>query len=66
MLIQRLKKAGPQFDTEKLVDTLEAMRELDLGLGTKLGYGRAEHQASHKIWGTAINDKGKYEAIELE
>ena len=66
MLIQGLKKAGPQFDTEKLVDTLEAMRELDLGLGTKLGYGRAEHQASHKIWGTAINDKGKYEAIELE
>jgi ABC-type branched-subunit amino acid transport system substrate-binding protein len=66
VLIQGLKKAGPQFDTEKLVDTLEAMRELDLGLGTKLGYGRAEHQASHKIWGTAINDKGKYEAIELE
>lgn len=66
VLIQAIKKAGPQFDTEKLVDTLEAMRELDLGLGTKLGYGRAEHQASHKIWGTAIDDKGKYQPIELE
>ncbi|WP_365856612.1 ABC transporter substrate-binding protein [Bradyrhizobium sp.] len=66
VLIQGLKKAGPQFDTEKLVDTLEAMRELDLGLGTKLGFGRAEHQASHKIWGTAIDEKGKYQAIELE
>src|SRR5262245_5234547 len=66
VLIQGIKKAGPQFDTEKLVDTLEAMRELDLGLGTKLGYGRAEHQASHKIWGTAIDEKGKYQAIELE
>jgi branched-chain amino acid transport system substrate-binding protein len=54
VLIQALRKVGPQLDTEKLVDTLEAMRELDLGLGTKLGYGRAEHQASHKIWGTAI------------
>lgn len=29
-------------------------------------YGRAEHQASHKIWGTAIDEKGKYQAIELE
>lgn len=66
VLIQALKKAGPQLDTEKLVDTLEAMRELDLGLGTKLGYGRAEHQASHKIWGTAIDERGKYQAIELE
>lgn len=66
VLMQGLKKAGPQLDTEKLVDTLEAMRELDLGLGTKLGYGRAEHQASHKIWGTAIDETGKYQAIELE
>ena len=66
VLIQALKKAGPQLDTEKLVDTLEAMHELDLGLGTKLGFGRAEHQASHKIWGTAIDDNGKYQAIELE
>jgi branched-chain amino acid transport system substrate-binding protein len=66
VLLQAIKKAGPQFDTEKLVDTLEAMRELDLGLGTKLGYGRAEHQASHKIWGTAIDEKGKYQPIELE
>jgi ABC-type branched-subunit amino acid transport system substrate-binding protein len=66
VLMQGLKKAGPQLDTEKLVDTLEAMRELDLGLGTKLGYGRAEHQASHKIWGTAIDENGKYQALELE
>jgi ABC-type branched-subunit amino acid transport system substrate-binding protein len=66
VLIQALKKAGPHLDTEKLIDTLEAMRELDLGLGTKLGYGRAEHQASHKVWGTAIDDNGKYQAIELE
>src|SRR5437879_5201072 len=60
VLMQALKKAGPQFDTEKLIDTLEGMRNIDLGLGTTLGYGRAEHQASHKIWGTAIDDKGKY------
>jgi ABC-type branched-subunit amino acid transport system substrate-binding protein len=66
ILIQALKRAGPQFDTEKLVDILENTRNLDLGLGTILGFGRAEHQASHKVWGTALDEKGKYQAVEFE
>ena len=66
VLIQALKRAGPQLDTEKLIDTLESMRNLDLGLGTPLNFGRAEHQASHKIWGTALDEHGQYQPIELE
>ena len=66
ILIQALKRTGPQLDTEKLIDVLESMRDLDLGLGVPLGFGRAEHQASHKIWGTALDESGKYQAIELE
>ena len=66
ILIQALKRAGPQLDTEKLIDVLENMHNLDLGLGVPLSFGRAEHQASHKIWGTAIDENGKYQAIELE
>jgi branched-chain amino acid transport system substrate-binding protein len=66
VLIQGLKGAGPQLDTEKLIDVLENTRNFDLGLGAQLGFGRAEHQASHKIWGTAIDENGKYQAIELE
>jgi branched-chain amino acid transport system substrate-binding protein len=66
VLIQGIKRAGPQFDTEKLIDTLENTRNLDLGLGAPLSFGRAEHQASHKIWGTALDDTGAYQPIELE
>ena len=66
VLIQGLKRAGPQLDTEKLIDVLENTRNFDLGLGANLGFGRAEHQASHKIWGTALDDNGKYQALELE
>ncbi|WP_316184652.1 ABC transporter substrate-binding protein [Bradyrhizobium sp. SZCCHNRI1003] len=66
ILIETLKRVGPTFDTERLVDTLENIRNLDLGLGAQLGYGRAEHQASHKIWGTALDETGTYQAIELE
>jgi ABC-type branched-subunit amino acid transport system substrate-binding protein len=66
ILIQGLKRVGPTFDTETLVDTLENMSNLDLGLGTQLGYGRAEHQASHKIWGTTLDATGTFQPIELE
>ena len=66
VLVQALKQTGPQLDTEKLIDNLEAMRNIDLGLGTKLTFGRAEHQASHKIWGTAIDEHGKYTSLELD
>jgi ABC-type branched-subunit amino acid transport system substrate-binding protein len=66
VLIKGLQRAGPQLDTEKLIDALENSRNFDLGLGANLGFGRAEHQASHKIWGTAIDENGKYQAIELE
>ena len=66
VLIQAIKRTGPQLDTEKLIDTLETMRNLDLGLGTALGFGRSEHQASHKIWGTALDESARYHPIELE
>jgi branched-chain amino acid transport system substrate-binding protein len=66
VLIDALKRCGPQIDTERLVDILENTRNLDLGLGVSLGFGRGEHQASHKIWGTALDETGKYQAIELE
>jgi branched-chain amino acid transport system substrate-binding protein len=66
ILIQGLKRAGPTFDTETLVDTLENLRNIDLGVGANLAFGRAEHQASHKIWGTTLNEAGTFEPLELE
>ncbi|HEU0147550.1 MAG TPA: ABC transporter substrate-binding protein [Bradyrhizobium sp.] len=66
ILIQGLKRAGPTFDTETLVDTLENLRNIDLGVGANLAFGRAEHQASHKIWGTALDETGTFQPIELE
>jgi branched-chain amino acid transport system substrate-binding protein len=66
VLIQAIKQTGPELNTEKLIDNLEAMRNIDLGLGTALNFGRAEHQASHKIWGTAIDENGKYTPVELD
>jgi ABC-type branched-subunit amino acid transport system substrate-binding protein len=66
VLIQAIRQTGPELTTEKLIDNLEATRNLDLGLGTALNFGRSEHQASHKIWGTAIDESGKYTPLELD
>jgi len=66
VLIDALRRCGPQIETERLVDILENTHNLDLGLGAPLGFGRGEHQASHKVWGTALDETGKYQAIDLE
>jgi ABC-type branched-subunit amino acid transport system substrate-binding protein len=66
VLIDALRRCGTQIDTERLIDMLENTRNLDLGLGVPLGFTRGEHQASHKIWGTALDETGKYQPIELE
>jgi branched-chain amino acid transport system substrate-binding protein len=65
-LIEGLKRTGPQIDTEKLIESLESIHDLDLGLGTPVNFNGSEHQASHKIWGTQMNESGKLETIELQ
>jgi branched-chain amino acid transport system substrate-binding protein len=66
ILIQALNQTGPQLDTERLVDSLEALHGLDLGIGTKLNFGRTEHQASHKVWATMLDENGRYQAIDFD
>jgi branched-chain amino acid transport system substrate-binding protein len=49
-----------------LVDSLERLRGFDMGLGTLIGFSPSEHQGSHKVWGTQLNERGHYEPIDLE
>jgi len=66
VLIDALRRCGAQIETERLVDILENTHNLDLGLGAPLGFSRGEHQASHKVWGTMLDETGQYQAIDLE
>jgi branched-chain amino acid transport system substrate-binding protein len=66
LLAEGLKRTGPDPDTEKLVETLENLRDLDVGVGTPLSFGRADHQGSHKIWGTQLDQAGHYQPIDLQ
>jgi ABC-type branched-subunit amino acid transport system substrate-binding protein len=66
VLLEALKRNGAQLDTEKLVETLENLSDFDMGLGTPVTFGRTEHQAVHKVWGTELDATGRYRAIELQ
>ena len=66
VLITALRRNGADLDTEKLVTTLENLRDLDIGLGTPVSYGRSEHQGVHKVWGTQIDENGRYQPIDLQ
>jgi branched-chain amino acid transport system substrate-binding protein len=69
--IEALKQVGPQLDTERVVESLEAMNNFDLGIWSTLSFGHGERQASHKIWGNiwgtaTLDEAGIYQPIDPE
>ena len=66
VLIAALQRNGAQLDTERMVTSLESMRDLDIGLGTPVGFSRSEHQGVHKVWGTQLDATGHYQPIDLQ
>jgi ABC-type branched-subunit amino acid transport system substrate-binding protein len=66
VLIEGLRRAGPNLDAERLVYALEGIQNLDLGIGALVGFSRGDHQAIHKVWGTELDGTGHYKDIELE
>ena len=66
ILVEGLRRAGTNLTTESLVEALESIHGLDIGLGAPLSFSPSEHQASHKVWGTAFDDQGKLQIVQLE
>ena len=66
IFVEGLKRVGPQLTTERLVDALEQIEGLDLGFGSKISYSLSEHQGSHKVWGTQLDQSCKYKVVDLE
>jgi ABC-type branched-subunit amino acid transport system substrate-binding protein len=66
ILAEAVKRVGRDINTEKLVNQLEQMHVFDLGLGAPVTFSANEHQGSHKVWGTQLDDTGHYQPIDLE
>ena len=65
-LIEGLKRAGSDLTTEKLIDALESIRELDLGIGPIISFGPSRHQASDKVWGTVLDRDRNFQNLDLD
>jgi serine/threonine protein kinase/ABC-type branched-subunit amino acid transport system substrate-binding protein len=66
IFVEALKRTGENLTTEKLVDTLEKIDGLDLGFGSRIGFSLSEHQGSHKVWGTRLDQECHYQAVDLD
>jgi branched-chain amino acid transport system substrate-binding protein len=66
VFVDALQRAGAELTTEKLVDTLEQINGVDLGFGTKLAFSLSEHQGSHKVWGTRLDETCSCQTADLE
>src|SRR5262249_10986116 len=66
LLCAGLEKAGPELNTDGLVEALESIRNLDLGLGAPITFGPSEHQGSHKVWATVLDAGGEFRSLDLD
>jgi ABC-type branched-subunit amino acid transport system substrate-binding protein len=66
LMIEGLRRAGRNLNTDTLIDALETIKGYDMGIGTLLTFGLSEHQASHKVWGTILDGNGVYHSLDLD
>ncbi|HTN51795.1 MAG TPA: ABC transporter substrate-binding protein [Anaeromyxobacter sp.] len=66
VLVEALQRAGRNLTTDSLIDALEGIHGLDLGIGVPVSFGPSEHQGSHKVWGTVIDGKGNFKPLDLQ
>jgi ABC-type branched-subunit amino acid transport system substrate-binding protein len=58
VLVEGLKRAGKDLTREKLIDAIESIRDLDMGLGPqlKVTYGPKDHKAFDTVYHTVVRD----------
>ncbi len=61
---EAVSRTGKNLTTDSLINSLESIRDLDIGIGSIINYGPSEHQGSHKIWATVLDEKGKYKDLD--
>jgi ABC-type branched-subunit amino acid transport system substrate-binding protein len=62
IFVEGLKRAGTSSTRESIVDALEGLNGLDIGIGGSVSYSKTHHQASHQVWPTIIKN-GKYVSL---
>jgi serine/threonine protein kinase/ABC-type branched-subunit amino acid transport system substrate-binding protein len=63
LFAEGVRKAGRELDTETLVDALEQLQGVD-SAGGSLGFTGSQHQASHRVWLTQLDEHGEFRSID--
>jgi branched-chain amino acid transport system substrate-binding protein len=66
ILAEAVQRVGRGIDSEKLVEELERMHDFDLGLGAPVAFSPNDHQGSHRVSGTQLDETGHFRPIDLE
>jgi len=65
ILEEALRRAGDTLTTDSLVNALESISKFDIGIGAPIHFGPSDHQASDKVWGSVLDDKAKFQHLDL-
>jgi len=61
LFVEALRRNGRVLDDASLTNTLNTdLVDVDVGIGTLLGFSATSHQASHTVWGSRIGGDGKF------
>lgn len=66
LFVEALEAAGPELTDELFVETIESLKDVDLGIGALANFGPSNHQASDKVWGTALTQDCRNVEFGLE
>ena len=62
VLVEGLRRAGPDLTREKFVDAIESMGDYDLAPGVTISFDGKDHQGMDKVYFTRFND-GRFEVL---
>lgn len=56
LLVEILKRLGPDFDKARIPSVVEGIRDLDIGIDTKVSFGPYKHQGIDQVYYTTYRD----------
>ncbi len=56
IFVEGLKRAPKKITRENVIDAIESIKNLDIGIGVPISYSPMEHQALHRVWATEIKN----------
>lgn len=56
LLVEFLRRLGPEPSRERIRNSVEAMRNIDLGIDSQVSFGPYRHQASDAVYYTTLQD----------